>query len=348
MSLGIKYGEGRKSQVRRIWDCTLFNGEWELLLLRVEELSTVVEKFIVVESTFTFSGFPKDLLFDKYKANFSKHSDKIQYVVIEENNHEWSSWKREEFQRNFVATCVDELSEGDLILLSDVDEIPFAATIRGIKSSQEEKLFGLEMKLKYFAFDYECTGGPEKDAIWSCVFTKELLNSLSPEQLRRDVRSRNLKSKVIKNAGEHLSYFMNENDLKNKILSFSHQELNNKETLARLDPSQVILHSEDLFERDDFSWSYVPQDYAFDFAKKNPQIYSQYTCIAIVATRILVQQREIETQQREIETQQREIETQRDLFLTSRSWRYTRAIRYLHGLLIKFKNLLRFNKKLCD
>ena len=327
--------------MRRIWDCTLFNGEWELLLLRVEELSEVVEKFIVVESTFTFSGFPKNLLFDKYKANFSKHADKIQYVVIEENNHEWSTWKREEFQRNFVTRCVDELSESDLILLSDVDEIPYANTVREIKESVQDNLFGLEMSLKYFAFDFECTAGPEKNAIWSCVFTKDLLDTYSPEQLRRGVRTRHIPSKVIKNGGEHLSYFMKQSDLRRKIFSFSHQELNNKSIWDRLDPSQVILLGEDLFMRDDFSWSYVPQDFTFEFAKNNRELYSQFTCLAIIASCTVDQQREIENQQREIENQQREIENQKNIFLMSRSWRYTRAIRYLHGLLIKAKNLLR-------
>ena len=44
----------------KIYDCFIFNNEVELLELRLNILNDVVDKFVIVEGNFTFSGTKKE------------------------------------------------------------------------------------------------------------------------------------------------------------------------------------------------------------------------------------------------------------------------------------------------
>ena len=48
----------------RVYDCFTFNNEYDVLKIRLNELSSVVDRFVVVEGTRTFSGINKKLTFD--------------------------------------------------------------------------------------------------------------------------------------------------------------------------------------------------------------------------------------------------------------------------------------------
>jgi hypothetical protein len=65
-----------------IYDAFLFFNELDLLDIRLNLLNDVVDKFVVVESTVTFSGKTKKLFFDENKQMFEKFSDKIIHIVV--------------------------------------------------------------------------------------------------------------------------------------------------------------------------------------------------------------------------------------------------------------------------
>ena len=50
----------------KIFDCFIFNNEVELLELRLNILNDVVDKFVIVEGSSTFSGKKKKSSFLKY------------------------------------------------------------------------------------------------------------------------------------------------------------------------------------------------------------------------------------------------------------------------------------------
>ena len=124
----------------KIYDCFMYYDEDLVLDLRLNILDKFVDKFIIVESTFTHSGEKRDLLFDikKYKS----FENKINYIVLdrEPSNLEiiehsdsldkknskyiMNALKRENFQRNTIIEGLQEAKDEDLILVSDVDEIP--------------------------------------------------------------------------------------------------------------------------------------------------------------------------------------------------------------------------------
>ena len=123
-----------------IYDCFMYFDEDMLLDLRLNMLNKYVKKFVITESTYLHSGNKKKLNFD-FK-NFSKFKDKIEYIVIDtppngieqindEDNLEIknkkildNSLKRENNQRNTLIKGIKDVDDDDLILVSDLDEIP--------------------------------------------------------------------------------------------------------------------------------------------------------------------------------------------------------------------------------
>ena len=124
----------------KIYDCFMYYDEDLVLDLRLNILDKFVDKFIIVESTFTHSGEKRNLIFDIKK--YSKFKNKIKYIILKEepNNLEtidnsdnfdkknskyiMNALKRENFQRNTISKGLFDASENDLIMISDVDEIP--------------------------------------------------------------------------------------------------------------------------------------------------------------------------------------------------------------------------------
>ena len=124
----------------KIVDCFLFYNEIELLIYRLNTLETIVDYFILVESRFTFTGRPKPLYYEENKLLFERFKDKIIHIVVDDCIYKYpdirdpQQWENEIFQRNCISKGINrlELNESDLILISDVDEIPDPNTLKNI------------------------------------------------------------------------------------------------------------------------------------------------------------------------------------------------------------------------
>lgn len=120
-----------------VFDCFSFYNELDLLEIRLNVLSDVVDKFILVEARQTHTGKPKPLYYEENKGRFSAFTDKIVHVVVEDfprtpedYNERQSSWMRENFQRNAIVRGLVDARADDLVMVSDVDEIPAADAVR--------------------------------------------------------------------------------------------------------------------------------------------------------------------------------------------------------------------------
>ena len=120
-------------------DSFLYFNEAELVELRIKYLEKVVDVFVVVEANITHQGKKKEWIFPKLlENNLKKYSKKIQYhqLVIDKekikNEESWiiddvkgdDAWRIENFQRNYIKTACKEFSNEDILLISDIDEIP--------------------------------------------------------------------------------------------------------------------------------------------------------------------------------------------------------------------------------
>lgn len=120
-----------------VYDCFSFFNELDLLEIRLNVLKDVVDKFVLVEATQTHTGKPKPLYYKDNLSRFNQFADKIIYIVVdnfpsasETDSERQASWMRENFQRNAVARGLVDAKDDDLIMVSDVDEIPSPAAVR--------------------------------------------------------------------------------------------------------------------------------------------------------------------------------------------------------------------------
>ena len=124
----------------RIFDCFMYYNEDVILELRLNYLNPFVDFFVIVESKFNHKGEKKELNFKFSKFNKFKHkirylildhnSPKIELVRDEDDENEKSrkfilnGYRRDNFQRNFLINGFKDADQEDIIIISDIDEIP--------------------------------------------------------------------------------------------------------------------------------------------------------------------------------------------------------------------------------
>lgn len=131
----------------KIYDCFTFFNEWEVLEIRLNELYDYVDKFVIVEAAQSFRGLPKPYNFKAQKYRYEKFADKIIYIELEKLLGE-SDWGRENFQKNYTLEALKGLDPNDIILFSDVDEIPPGELLpQLIEEIKKHPVIGFQQKM---------------------------------------------------------------------------------------------------------------------------------------------------------------------------------------------------------
>ena len=121
----------------KIFDCFTFFNELELLELRLESLYEVVDRFVIVEADKTHANNPKPFNFLENIDRYRKYLPKIEYVM-DTSVVPFSGvgdWSIEHNQRNSIMKGLSDAAQDDLIMVSDLDEIPDPATVKTIRES---------------------------------------------------------------------------------------------------------------------------------------------------------------------------------------------------------------------
>ena len=237
----------------KIIDCFIFYNELDLLTYRFNLLNNIVDYFIIVESTHTFTGKEKKLFFNENKHLFENFTNKIIHIIVRDLPYKYNNvnidvnnvWNNEYFQRNSISrgiNYINNLEQSDVIIISDLDEIPDPRTLYKIKKSNI--IFGiniLEMDLYYYNLNTRFKSKWQLCKIISYKKYKELNISCN------DIRNTNCST--ISNGGWHLSYFGDKYFIQNKIQNFSHQELNTYEYTDLEKIEKKIQNSTDLYNR---------------------------------------------------------------------------------------------------
>jgi beta-1,4-mannosyl-glycoprotein beta-1,4-N-acetylglucosaminyltransferase len=249
----------------KIIDCFIFYNELELLNYRLSILNNVVDYFVIVESTHTFTGKPKNLYYSNNKHMFEFFEDKIIHIVVDDFPHKFPNinyeqpnidgkigeqWFNEAFQRNAIERGLKKLNlqDNDFIIVADTDEIPDPVTLELIKKSntsqQIPEINILQMDMYYYNLNSLIINPWPYAKFISYNSYKTLPVSLHDLRWMQNFPT-------IQKGGWHLSYFSDSNFIKNKILSFSHQE-KNKEHFTNIEKIDYRLkNSLDLFDRGD-------------------------------------------------------------------------------------------------
>ena len=151
----------------KIYDCFTYFDEDLILDTRLNIMNDYVDYFVIVESTYNHNGERRELKFDINK--YQKFKNKIKYIVWDEvpeniekindndteivREHKFinNAVKRDNGQRNYVVKGLDDAEDNDLILLSDLDEIPSLKTIdlKNIKT----KIIIFDQIMCYYKFN---------------------------------------------------------------------------------------------------------------------------------------------------------------------------------------------------
>jgi beta-1,4-mannosyl-glycoprotein beta-1,4-N-acetylglucosaminyltransferase len=177
----------------KIFDCFMYFDEEIVLDVRLNTLDQFVDYFVIVESKFTHKGNKRDLKFNPDK--FEKFKDKIIYLVynhqpseIEKINNEdspdeiarkslWNAIYRENGQRNYIEKGLNEANENDIILISDVDEIPNLKNIEFKNISKKIILF--KQNMFYYKFNLHLP-----NLIWTGTKGCRKKDLINPQWLR--------------------------------------------------------------------------------------------------------------------------------------------------------------------
>jgi len=247
--------EGTITTNRKMIDCIIFFNELELLSYRLHILKNVVDFFVIVESTHTFSGKEKNLFFHENKDKFADFADKIIHIVVDDLPHKYPNidyknfysgeqWQNEIFQRNAISRGIEKLNldDHDILIISDVDEIPNPATLYPIKHQEPPiEIHMLAMDFYYYNLNTKLYETWTEAKVLSYKKYQEL--AIPCDQIRH------YQCPTIQNGGWHLSYFGDGVYIKTKIESFSHQEYNNHYYTDTAKIEEKIGKFSDLYDR---------------------------------------------------------------------------------------------------
>ena len=215
----------------KIYDCFIFNGENSILEIRLNELDNIVDYFVIMEFGETFTGIKKEKKINKNLLN--KFRKKIRYFFINTNLSEINPWKREGFQRNHLIKGIEDAKSEDIIMISDVDEIPNLNQIDFNIIGDEVYAFSLNHYMYKLNLKRQVMWIGNKLCKKKIFKSPQWLRSLKVHKkysiFRLDKffsKTYYSKFKIIENSGWHFGWLMKPDEIVKKINSYSHTEHN--------------------------------------------------------------------------------------------------------------------------
>lgn len=207
-----------------VYDCFLFFNEIELLKMRLEELDPVVDYFVLVESAETQRGASKPFYFAENRHLFEKYLHKIIYIAIDERHPEMGLWEREHYQRNGIARGLKQCRPYDVIMVSDLDEIPRPEIVRELKNNffKRRKLSQSPLALEMSIYFYQLNRQTSTKGAWG---GKEWIGTVITEYkniLKRGVqyfRDKRFKLQRVEKGGWHFTWMGGKEKIRQKMCS---------------------------------------------------------------------------------------------------------------------------------
>lgn len=231
-----------------VYDAFLFFDELDLLEIRMEILDKVVDRFVICESTETFMGKPKPLVFLENKDRFKKFAHKIQHYVCADfpndktlydramtspntgNKEHW--WVREFYQKESMNKALATLNDDDIVFISDLDEIWDPNVLQKI-AIQEGTVYR-PIQTAYHYWLNNKTNQPISGWVGTRFATYGTYKKYGANHFRTE---REVASEFIFNGGWHFTFMGGTSAILKKIESYSHQEYNterHKQRIAQL------------------------------------------------------------------------------------------------------------------
>jgi beta-1,4-mannosyl-glycoprotein beta-1,4-N-acetylglucosaminyltransferase len=239
----------------KIYDCFTFFNELDVLELRLMTLWDTVDYFVICEATVNYRGKEKDLVFQQNKERYSPYMSKIIYLqcddlnemAADESDEYKQLWIRENHQRNWLAKGYAQADKNDVILISDLDEIPRPETIVAHAPLLKPDKGAVFLLNNYWYYlNYQQIEPGTHYGFWKrlwykvrkgytyqpeslfyqipCTIMARKSYAVVPQQMRNKVAGRRTTEYYLNHAGWHFSYMGGIDAIKFKIKSFAHSE----------------------------------------------------------------------------------------------------------------------------
>ena len=249
----------------------MYFDEEVVLDVRLNTLDKYVDYFVIVESSFTHKGDNKNLMFNHNK--FEKFKNKIIYLVydkqpkgievVNENDSEGEKSRkyilnaalRENGQRNFIQNGLNKAEDNDIILISDVDEIPNLSEVNFNNIS--EKIIMFHQDMFYYKFDLKIP-----NFLWTGTKGCRKKYLLGPQWLR-NVKDRKYfpfridilfsekkysSIKFISNGGWHFSNIKTAEEIEYKLKSYLHHREFDEQSLSVEEIQNIIENKKAIYD----------------------------------------------------------------------------------------------------
>tara|TARA_Y100000590_G_C15610030_1_gene973485 strand:- start:44 stop:934 length:891 start_codon:yes stop_codon:yes gene_type:complete len=255
----------------KIFDCFMYFDEEIVLDIRLNTLNPYVDHFVIVESKYNHKGDKRNLEFNINK--YKKFEKKIIYLVSNDlpegietinesdtedhksNKYITNALLRENSQRNYIIKGLNDADKNDVILISDVDEIPNLDSVNFQKINKKIMLF--KQNMFYYKLNLVL---PE--IIWTGTKACRKKDLISPQWLR-NVKDRIYpvwrldtlfsdkkysSMKVIENGGWHFSNIKSPNAIHHKLKSYLHHREFDEEPLTVQQIDNIIKNKQAIYD----------------------------------------------------------------------------------------------------
>lgn len=247
----------------RIYDCFTFFNELDLLEFRLRLLDPVVDFFVLAESNITHSGKPKPFYYKENESRFAKWAHKIIYIpalqdstgmqfgVDDKYNPGSDAWKLENEHRNFLSQVRDRVEDNDMVILSDLDEMPNPYALKAIGTPAAPQ--ALSMLFHYYFLNCQNTG---YERWWKgSIVCSGADYKANPAQHFRDRRN---DFPAVPEAGWHFSFIGGIEKIRQKLQAFAHREFATEEYWSDANIIRAMEKGEDIFKRPGVTYKFYP------------------------------------------------------------------------------------------
>ena len=255
----------------KIFDCFMYFDEEVVLDIRLNTLNEFVDYFVIVESKFTHSGDERKLKFNPQK--FEKFKDKIIYLIYENQppgieivqtedtrlqkvkKYLFNAIYRENGQRNYIEKGLHNAEKNDLILISDVDEIPKLSGVNFSKINQKIILF--KQNMFYYKFNLHLP-----NLIWTGTKGCKKKDLINPQWLR-NVKDRKYQFyridtffskkkyqsvEFVEDGGWHFTNIKTAKDIEHKLKSYLHHREFDENPLSVNQINEIIKNKHAIYD----------------------------------------------------------------------------------------------------
>lgn len=243
----------------KIFDCFMYCDEKMLLDIRLNTLDPYVDKFVIVESNFYHNGKDKNFMFDI--NDYQNYKEKIIYIKVSDRpleirnyNHNdiesvdiFNSLLLDNFQRNKILLGLANANQEDIIIISDIDEIPNLANVDFKLISKKfiffkQDFFYYKFNLKHPNLRWFGSKATKLKNLKTPQFLRNLKNKVYP-WWRLDIlfsKKKSFNIKIIEDGGWHFTNIKTANDIYKKMNYFAHHTEFEESGITAKDINQFI------------------------------------------------------------------------------------------------------------